>query len=109
MQTTIELAPRHADAHLALGTFHAEVLDRAGRLIGRALGANAAMGLEHLQRAAVLDPANPISMIERARALRVLDGNAQRADALYIDAAAAEPLDALEFLGVELARDALDE
>lgn len=109
LETTIELAPAHADAHLALGCFHAEVLDKVGRMIGRTLGADAAEGLKQLQHAALLDPANPISMIERAHALRLLDGDMRRADALYLDAAAAEPLDALEFLGVELARDALDE
>ena len=109
LKTTIELAPQHADAHLALGTFHAEVLDKVGRLIGRTLGADAAKGLALLQRAAALDPPNPIAMIERAHALLLLDRDAARADALYVDAAAAEPLDALEFLGVELARDALDE
>jgi len=109
LETTIELAPQHADAHLALGTFHIEVPDKVGRLIGRTLGAEVAQGLEQLQRAAALDPANPISLVERARALRRLDGGTQQADALYLDAAAAEPLDALQFLGVELARDALDQ
>lgn len=109
LETTFELAPLHADAHLALGVFHAEVLGKFGRLVGRTLGAEAAKGIDELQRAAALDPANPMAMIERARALLILDGDTQRADALYVDAASAEPLDALEFLGVELARDALDE
>ncbi|EWS62565.1 hypothetical protein Y695_04206 [Hydrogenophaga sp. T4] len=34
LQTTIELAPNHADAHLALANYHAEVIDKVGELIG---------------------------------------------------------------------------
>ncbi len=30
LETTIKLAPKHADAHIALGTFHAEVIDKVG-------------------------------------------------------------------------------
>ena len=38
LETTIGLAPTHADAHLALGAFHAEVIDKVGRLLGRTQG-----------------------------------------------------------------------
>ena len=34
LERTIALQPRHADAHIALGTFHAEVIDKVGSLIG---------------------------------------------------------------------------
>ena len=34
LEQTIKLAPRHADAHIALGAFHAEVIDKVGSLIG---------------------------------------------------------------------------
>ncbi|MBP7412970.1 MAG: hypothetical protein KA932_03670, partial [Giesbergeria sp.] len=34
LERTIALAPAHADAHIALGAFHAEVIDKVGALIG---------------------------------------------------------------------------
>src|SRR5215475_4222511 len=40
LETTIKLAPKHADAHIALGAFHAEVIDKVGSLLGRTQGAS---------------------------------------------------------------------
>jgi hypothetical protein len=34
LETTIQLQPLHADAHISLGAFHAEVIDKVGSLIG---------------------------------------------------------------------------
>ena len=34
LERAIKLQPRHADAHIALGAFHAEVIDKVGALIG---------------------------------------------------------------------------
>ena len=34
LERAISLQPRHADAHIALGAFHAEVIDKVGTLIG---------------------------------------------------------------------------
>ena len=34
LERTIALSPQHADAHIALGAFHAEVIDKVGSLIG---------------------------------------------------------------------------
>ena len=42
LETAIKLAPKHADAHIALGTFHAEVIDKVGKLLGKTQGADAA-------------------------------------------------------------------
>ena len=108
---TIELANKHADAHMALGTFHAEVVGKVGRLIGRTQGADVATGVAMFQRVLSLNPHSPIAMVERANGLLMLEGEKRRTEveALFIDAAAAEPRDALECLGVELARDRLDE
>ena len=40
MDPVIALAPRHADAHIALGAFHAEVIAKVGKLLGRTQGAD---------------------------------------------------------------------
>ena len=45
LETTIQLAPKHADAHIALGAFHAEVIDKVGSLLGRTQGASKDAGL----------------------------------------------------------------
>lgn len=106
LEKTIDLQPRHADAHIALGTFHAEVIDKVGRLLGRTQGADAATGLKLFEKALKLNPGSAIAMIERANGLVMLEGDKrlQQAEALYAQAAASQPLDAMECLDVEMAK-----
>jgi len=106
LEKTIELQPRHADAHIALGTFHAEVIDKVGRLLGRTQGAESATGLKLFEKALKLNPGSAIAMIERANGLVMLEGDKrlQQAEALYAQAAASQPLDAMECLDVEMAK-----
>ena len=56
LETTIKLAPKHADAHIALGAFHAEVIDKVGSLLGRTQGASKDAGLRLLQDGAQAQP-----------------------------------------------------
>lgn len=107
LERLIALQPRHADAHFALGTFHAEVIDKVGPLVGRmTYGVRADTALALFARGLALHPDSPTGLIEHARALLVLEGDARLAEAtrLYERAAALEPLDARERLDVELAR-----
>lgn len=106
LETTLELAPRHADAHIALGLFHAEVIDKVGPLLGAVQGADAATGQALLERGLALNPDSPIAMIECANGLVMLQGHdgLPRAEALYAQAAALTPADAMECLDVELAK-----
>jgi hypothetical protein len=106
LETTIALAPRHADAHVALGTYHAEIIDKLGGLLGRTQGASKEAGLKHFKEALRLNPHSAIAKIEYANGLLMLEGD-QRikdADKLYTDAAACVPADAMELLDVELAK-----
>ncbi len=111
LETTIRLAPRHADAHIVLGTFHAEVIDKVGKLLGRTQGADAATGLKMFKEAIKLNPTSAIAMIEYANGMVMLEGDKKMAEAekLYADAAACTPLDAMERLDVEMAKSELDE
>ncbi|MFT7723009.1 MAG: hypothetical protein QM788_09285 [Roseateles sp.] len=111
LETTIALAPRHADAHIALGAFHAEVIDKVGKLLGRTQGADTATGQKMFEQALKLNPASAIAMIERANGLVMLEGDKRlkEAEQLYADAAACEPMDAMELLDVELAREELED
>jgi len=111
LEKTIALAPRHADAHIALGSFHAEVIDKVGRLVGRTQGADAATGLKMYRQALALNPASAIAMIEYANGLVMLEGDKRmkEAEKLYADAAACKPMDAMEWLDVELAKSELED
>ena len=111
LETTIQLAPKHADAHIALGAFHAEIIDKVGSLLGRTQGASKDAGLAHYKTALKLNPKSAIAMIEYANGLVMLEGEKRMKEAtkLYEDAAACEPLDAMERLDVEMAKAELED
>jgi len=107
LENVIRLQPRHADAHIALGAFHAEVIDKVGSLIGgMTYGAKKDTGLGLFQQALKLNFESAIGMIEYANAMLMLEGDKMMLDAtrLYQQAAQATPLDAMERLEVERAR-----
>jgi tetratricopeptide (TPR) repeat protein len=111
LETTIKLAPKHADAHIALGAFHAEVIDKVGKLLGKTQGADTATGLKMFEQALKLNPTSAIAMIERANGLVMLEGDKRlkEAEKLYAEAAACEAMDAMELLDIELAKEELEE
>jgi len=111
LEAAIRLQPRHADAHVALGAFHAEVIHKIGKPLAMAQGADAAAGLRMFREGLKLNPTSAIAMVEYANGLVMLEGEKRMHDAekLYADAAACEPLDAMERLDVEMARAELDD
>jgi tetratricopeptide (TPR) repeat protein len=111
LETTIKLSPKHADAHISLGTFHAEVIDKVGSLLGKTQGADKATGLKMYQQALKLHPQSAIGMVEYANGLVMLEGDKKmkEAEKLYADAAACKPADAMEKLDVEMAKEELED
>lgn len=111
LETTIALAPKHADAHIALGSFHAEVIDKVGKLLGRTQGADTATGLKMFKEALKLNPTSAIAMVEYANGLVMLEGEKKMAEAekLYAQAAACDAQDAMERLDVEMAKAELED
>jgi tetratricopeptide (TPR) repeat protein len=111
LETTLKLQPKHADAHIALGAFHAEVIDKVGKLLGRTQGADAATGLKMYQQALKLNPGSAIAMIEYANGLVMLEGDKRmkEAEKLYADAAACKAADAMERLDIEMAKAELED
>jgi len=108
----IKLEPRHADAHIALGAYHAEVIDKVGAMVGGlTYGAKKDEGIKHFTTAIKLNPDSAIARIEYANALVMMFGKSKldEASKLYEDAAAGKPLDAMERLDVELAKAELEE
>jgi tetratricopeptide (TPR) repeat protein len=112
LERVIELQPDHADAHIALAAFHAEVIDKVGALVGRmTYGVRADMSIELFERGLELHPHAPNALMEYGRALLMLRGDERLGEAtqLYEKAAAMEPVDAKERLDVELARAGLSD
>lgn len=112
LERVIALQPRHADAHIALATFHAEVIDKVGALVGRMtydVRADSAVAL--FERGLELHPNSASGLMEYARGLVMLHGEGclPRATELYEQAAALTPADARERLDQELARAGLAE
>ena len=111
LTTALKLEPKHADAHIAYGSYQAEIIDKVGGLMaGMTYGAKKDSALEHYQKALKLNPDSAIARIEYANGLITLFGKARMADAekLYKEAAACKPADAMERLDVELARSELE-
>lgn len=107
LEKTIALQPQHADAHFALGAFHAEVIDKVGPLIGgMTYGASKDTGLRMFQEGQRLHPSSPLGLLEQAYGRLMLEGESAREKAarLWESAAACTPLDAIERLHVERAR-----
>jgi len=112
LETTLKLDPKHADAHSALGAYHAEVVDKVGAMIGKlTYGASKDVAVKHFESALKLAPDSAIACIEYANALVMLFGQGRMAEAvkLYEKAAAAAPVDAMERLDVELAKSELED
>lgn len=82
LEATLELAPKHAEAHLAMAVYHAELIAKVGSLVaGLTYGARAAKAEEHIAIALKLCPKAPIVHVEHANVLSLLHGKRGATDA----------------------------
>lgn len=112
LEAALRLEPKHAEAHIALGAFNAEVVDKMGAMVGKlTFGASKDLALSHFETALKIAPESSIACIEYANALVMLFGKGRMDEAakLYEKAAAATPVEAMECLDVELARSELED
>ena len=103
----VRLAPNHAEAHIALGGYHAEIVNKIGDLLaGLTFGASKEEALRHYVLARGLLPDSAIARIEEANGLVMLFGKSRLVEAqkLYKEAAACIPADAMQMLDAEHAR-----
>ena len=110
LERALALQPSHADAHIALGTWHAEIIDKVGSLVGGlSYGARKETSEQHFLTALELNPDSAVARTEYAEGLLMLFGRSRRKDAerLYAEAAACTPADAMERLDIEAARQQL--
>lgn len=111
LEKALEIAPRHAEAHTALGLYHAEIIDKVGALVGGlTYGAKAAEAEKHIATALKLTPDSPIAHVEHANLLLLLHGDKKEdaAAAAFEKAGKLKPRDAMEALDAEFARDQLE-
>lgn len=112
LEKVIRYQPNHAGAHFALGSFHAEVIDKVGPLIGAIThGAYKHTGLALFSKALELTMESALGKVEYAQALLMLEGDSMmdEANRLYLLAANAKPMDATERLCIEMAKNQLDD
>jgi tetratricopeptide (TPR) repeat protein len=110
LEQCLALEPHHADAHIALGLYHAEIVNKVGAVVGGlTYGASKNAAVEHFKTALKLNPPSAIARIEYATGLLMMFGKQRLAEAkrLYEEAAASTPLDAMERLDNELAKSRL--
>ena len=111
LDATLELAPKHAEAHTALGVYHAEIVAKVGGMLAKlTYGANAADAERHLKQALKLTPDSPIAWIEFGNALLLLHGDKREDDVAeaYDKAAKLKPHDAMEALDAAWAKAQLE-
>ncbi|PZO10916.1 MAG: hypothetical protein DCF27_00725 [Lysobacteraceae bacterium] len=111
LDATLEIAPKHAEAHTALGLYHAEVISKIGALVGgMTYGAKASEADKHLAAALKLTPDSPIAHLEYGNLLLLLHGAKREDDvaSAYEKAGKLKPRDAMEKLDAEFAKAQLE-
>jgi tetratricopeptide (TPR) repeat protein len=111
LDSALELAPKHAEAHTALALYHAEIIGKIGAMIGGlTYGAKASEAEKHIKEALKLTPTSPIAHIEHGNVLMLLYGDRKEeaAAAAYEKAAGLKPQDAMEALDAAYARSQIE-
>ncbi len=111
LDKTLELSPKHAEAHTAMALYHAEIIGKVGSMIGGlTYGAKSAEADKHIKTALKLTPDSPIAHIEHGNMLMLLHGDKQEdaAAAAYEKAAKLKPIDAMEALDAAFAASQLE-
>jgi tetratricopeptide (TPR) repeat protein len=112
LDTTLKMTPKHADALIALGAYHAEIINAVGALIGgMTYGVKKDDSIKSFKAALALNPDSAIARVEWANAIIKLDGKKKmdEAVALYEQAGACEPKDAMERMDVDFAKYQLED
>ena len=111
LNATLELAPKHAEAHTALALYHAEIINKIGAMIGGlTYGAKAAEAESHIKTALKLTPDSPIAHVEHGNVLLLLYGDKKEDDAAtaFEKAGKLKPKDAMEALDAAYAKSQLE-
>lgn len=110
LTSVLEHQPEHAEAHIAMAMYHAEVINKVGATLGGiTYGAKAKSALHHIEQALSLAP-TAINLIEAGNAYILLKEKdaVKKATKLYQQAADMKPLDALQAMDIDFAQSQLD-
>ena len=111
LEATLAIQPKHADAHTAMGLYHAEIVNKVGGMLASlTYGAKPAIAEEHLKQAVKLAPDVPIVHIEHGNALLLLYGDKKEKDAMaaYEKAIKLKPREAMDALDIAAAKAELE-
>jgi len=106
LQNTLSLQADHAEAHTAMGLYHAEIINKVGKTLGKlTYGASIPKALKHFETALELCPDSPIAHIEYANGLYLLyeDDKLDEVTDLYVKATELKARDAMEQLDIDAA------
>ncbi len=106
LKAALELNPKHAEAHLAMAMYHAEIINKIGGMIGKlTYGASADDALKHFETARKLNPNAPVGQLEFGRGLVLLNAkkNADAARSAFAAATKLKASDAMEQLDIDAA------
>jgi len=106
LQNTLTLQPNHAEAHTAMGLYHAEIISKVGKTLGKlTYGASISKSLKHFKTALELNPVSPIAHIEYANGLYLLyeDDKLEEVTDLYVKATELKARNAMEQLDIAAA------
>ncbi len=111
LKTALELNPKHAEAHLAMAMYHAEIINKIGGMIGKlTYGASADEAMKHFETARKLNPNAPVVHLEIGRGLTLLNAkkNADAVRSAFEAAVQLKPNDAMEQLDIDAAEAELE-
>lgn len=106
LKRSLENEPNHADAHTALATYQAEIIGKLGKMAAKlTYGVSGDDSIEHYEKGMSLAPFSISAKTEYADGILTMFGKKRlkNAVALYQEAAAIMPVDALEAMDVQLA------
>lgn len=110
LTAVLEHQPKHAEAHVAMALYHAEIINKVGATLGGiTYGAKTKSALQHIEQALSLAP-TAINLIEAGNAYILLKEKdaVSKATELYQQAANLKPLDALQAMDIDFAKSQLD-
>ena len=110
VQRCLELEPRHAEGHVTLAGWHAEIVDKVGGMLaGLSFGAKKDTAEELYAQALELAPSSPVPWIAKSAGMLLMYGESSRDEATQLlqKAVSLEPADAMQALDIAKARKTL--
>jgi len=108
----VELEPKHAEGHVTLAVWNAEIVDKVGSMLGGLMyGAKKDQAEENYRKARELAPESPVPYVESAYGMMMMYGEMEREKiAGYLETALQKkPMDAMQTLDLEKARQVLEQ